>query len=168
MEAKLKHGCGWLSALLEGLRPGQGRASQCWEWGPEPERAEASPGPSQLVIPVLAAWGKEQGQTCLVPACRHATRVCVPCYPCVCVRVFTSVCVLLMCMCTRVCVCTCITCVYMCECVHLYTQVCVLHVCICVSVHVFTWVYVCIALVCACVHARVCVLASLSPCPAHA
>lgn len=124
MEAKLKHECGWLSALLEGLRPGQGRASQCWEWGPEPERAEASPGPSQLVIPVLAAWGKEQGQTRLVPACRHATRVCV--------CAFSRVCVCCSCVCARQCVCA-----------------RVLHVCICVSVCICTHKCVC----CMCVYA---------------
>lgn len=132
MEAKLKHGCGWLSALLEGLRPGQGRASQCWEWGPEPERAEASPGPSQLVIPVLAAWGKEQGQTCLVPACRHATRVCVCHATRVCVCAFSRVCVCCSCVCARECVCA-----------------RVLHVCICVSVCICTHKCVC----CMCVYA---------------
>ena len=130
MEAKLKHEHGWPSALLEGLRPGRGRAGQCWGWGPKPERAEASPGPSQLVTPVLAAWGKEQGHTRLVPACGH---VCV----CICM----TVCVLLM---------------YVCECVHVCTQVCVLRVymreCACVFARVCAF-----ALVCACVRAHVCV-----------
>lgn len=113
MEAKLKHEHGLPSALLEGLQPGRGGAGQCWGWGPEPERAEASPGPSQLVTPVLAAWGKEQGQTRLMPACRHATHVCV----CIC----TTVCVLLMYV--YVCICAykyaCCVCVYarVCMCV---------------------------------------------------
>lgn len=135
MEAKLKHEHGWPSALLEGLWPGRGGAGQCWGRGPEPERAEASPGPSQLVTPVLAAWGKEQGQICLVPACRHATHVCV----CIC----TTVCVLLMyvCVCAFVRTSMHVACMYMRECAC-----------------VFAWVCVCaFALVCACVRAHVCV-----------
>ena len=125
MEAKLKHERGWPSALLEGLWPGQGGAGQCWGQGPEPGRA-ASPGPSQLVIPVLAAWGKEQGQTCLVPASRHVTRVCVCLHMCVCVRVCMCACVL------QVCICACAfvhTSVHV-ACVYLWRVLCVQSVCV--------------------------------------
>ena len=165
MEAKLKHECGWLSAVLEGLRPGQGGAGQCWERGPKPERAEASPGPSQLVIPVLAAWGKEQGQTRLVPACRHATRVCV-------------------CAFSRVCACVahvyvhksaCVHVYYMCECAHLYTRVCVTCVymrkCACiymgVCVHCISVCTCACTCVCVCVSQMCCSGLSLSACPTH-
>lgn len=142
MEAKLKHEHRWPSALLKGLQPGRGGAGQCWGPGPEPERAEASPGPSQLVTPALAAWGKEQGQTHLVPACRHATQVCV----CIC----TTVCVLLM----YVCECVCafvhtsmhVACVYVRECACVFAWVCV---CICTSVCMCVCTCVCVSPRCA-------------------
>ena len=62
-------------------------------WVPEPERAEASPRPSQPVTttPVLAAQDREQGLTRLVSACHRVTRVCV--CVCVCVRACVRACV---------------------------------------------------------------------------